>query len=141
MISMLPSTMHILNSKLAEAPAWPALALRQRGIPRQSAPQVPRALAKAQGTRSRRQTLNAVAAPEKAVTAEAAVLPWQAVMSDVKKRTDLNTILVLGAGPIVIGQVRAACARLLHIAESKGRVWQQACEFDYSGTQACKALK
>ncbi len=36
------------------------------------------------------------------------------------KRTDLKSILVLGAGPIVIGQ---------------------ACEFDYSGTQACKALK
>ena len=36
------------------------------------------------------------------------------------KRTDLKTILVIGAGPIVIGQ---------------------ACEFDYSGTQACKALK
>jgi carbamoyl-phosphate synthase large subunit len=36
------------------------------------------------------------------------------------KRTDINKILVIGAGPIVIGQ---------------------ACEFDYSGTQACKALK
>ncbi|KAM5574232.1 carbamoyl-phosphate synthase large chain, chloroplastic [Rosa sericea] len=36
------------------------------------------------------------------------------------KRTDLKKILILGAGPIVIGQ---------------------ACEFDYSGTQACKALK
>jgi len=36
------------------------------------------------------------------------------------KRTDINTILILGAGPIVIGQ---------------------ACEFDYSGVQACKALK
>jgi carbamoyl-phosphate synthase large subunit len=36
------------------------------------------------------------------------------------KRTDIGSILVLGAGPIVIGQ---------------------ACEFDYSGTQACKALK
>lgn len=36
------------------------------------------------------------------------------------KRTDLNSILILGAGPIVIGQ---------------------ACEFDYSGAQACKALK
>lgn len=36
------------------------------------------------------------------------------------KRTDINTILILGAGPIVIGQ---------------------ACEFDYSGAQACKALK
>ncbi|MBJ92046.1 MAG: carbamoyl phosphate synthase large subunit [Alteromonadaceae bacterium] len=36
------------------------------------------------------------------------------------KRTDLKSILILGAGPIVIGQ---------------------ACEFDYSGAQACKALK
>ena len=36
------------------------------------------------------------------------------------KRTDLKSILVIGAGPIVIGQ---------------------ACEFDYSGMQACKALK
>ena len=36
------------------------------------------------------------------------------------KRTDINSILIIGAGPIVIGQ---------------------ACEFDYSGTQACKALR
>ena len=36
------------------------------------------------------------------------------------KRTDLETILIIGAGPIIIGQ---------------------ACEFDYSGTQACKSLK
>jgi carbamoyl-phosphate synthase large subunit len=36
------------------------------------------------------------------------------------KRTDLKRILVIGSGPIVIGQ---------------------ACEFDYSGTQACKALR
>ena len=36
------------------------------------------------------------------------------------KRKDLKKILVIGAGPIIIGQ---------------------ACEFDYSGTQACKALK
>src|ERR1041385_5987067 len=35
------------------------------------------------------------------------------------KRTDIHTILIIGAGPIVIGQ---------------------ACEFDYSGAQACKAL-
>ncbi|XP_010262412.1 PREDICTED: carbamoyl-phosphate synthase large chain, chloroplastic-like [Nelumbo nucifera] len=40
--------------------------------------------------------------------------------SPVGKRTDLKKIMILGAGPIVIGQ---------------------ACEFDYSGTQACKALK
>ena len=36
------------------------------------------------------------------------------------KRTDIHSILIIGAGPIVIGQ---------------------ACEFDYSGAQACKALK
>src|ERR1044071_4754335 len=36
------------------------------------------------------------------------------------KRTDISTILIIGAGPIVIGQ---------------------ACEFDYSGTQAIKALR
>ncbi|MEW5959216.1 MAG: carbamoyl-phosphate synthase large subunit [Chloroflexota bacterium] len=36
------------------------------------------------------------------------------------KRTDIHSILILGAGPIIIGQ---------------------ACEFDYSGVQACKALK
>ncbi len=35
-------------------------------------------------------------------------------------RTDIKSILILGAGPIVIGQ---------------------ACEFDYSGAQACKALR
>src|SRR5690606_10150486 len=36
------------------------------------------------------------------------------------KRTDIHSVLIIGAGPIIIGQ---------------------ACEFDYSGTQACKALK
>ena len=36
------------------------------------------------------------------------------------KRTDIDSILIIGAGPIIIGQ---------------------ACEFDYSGVQACKALK
>ena len=36
------------------------------------------------------------------------------------KRTDLKKILIIGSGPIIISQ---------------------ACEFDYSGTQACKALK
>ncbi|KAL3634805.1 hypothetical protein CASFOL_021859 [Castilleja foliolosa] len=41
-------------------------------------------------------------------------------VSKLGKRTDIKKILILGAGPIVIGQ---------------------ACEFDYSGTQACKALK
>src|SRR5690554_6750399 len=36
------------------------------------------------------------------------------------KRTDIQSIMIIGAGPIVIGQ---------------------ACEFDYSGAQACKSLK
>src|SRR5512145_632578 len=36
------------------------------------------------------------------------------------KRTDIHSILIIGSGPIIIGQ---------------------ACEFDYSGTQACKALR
>ncbi|NEQ52798.1 MAG: carbamoyl-phosphate synthase large subunit [Leptolyngbya sp. SIO3F4] len=41
-------------------------------------------------------------------------------MKESRKREDINKILIVGAGPIVIGQ---------------------ACEFDYSGTQACKALR
>jgi carbamoyl-phosphate synthase large subunit len=36
------------------------------------------------------------------------------------KRSDIHKVLIIGSGPIVIGQ---------------------ACEFDYSGTQACKALR
>ena len=36
------------------------------------------------------------------------------------KRNDVHKVLIIGSGPIIIGQ---------------------ACEFDYSGTQACKALK
>ena len=43
---------------------------------------------------------------------------WECV--SMPKRTDINKILIIGSGPIVIGQ---------------------ACEFDYSGTQACKALR
>lgn len=44
---------------------------------------------------------------------------WR-VLPKLPKRTDLESILIIGSGPIVIGQ---------------------ACEFDYSGTQACKVLK
>ena len=36
------------------------------------------------------------------------------------KRNDIKSVMIIGAGPIIIGQ---------------------ACEFDYSGTQACKALR
>src|SRR4051794_17518452 len=45
---------------------------------------------------------------------------WRSTASKMPKRTDIKSILLIGSGPIVIGQ---------------------ACEFDYSGTQACKALK
>src|SRR5256885_12161251 len=44
----------------------------------------------------------------------------EAWTSRMPKRTDIKSILIIGAGPIVIGQ---------------------ACEFDYSGAQACKALR
>ncbi len=43
-----------------------------------------------------------------------------ASLSTMPKRTDIHSVLIIGAGPIIIGQ---------------------ACEFDYSGTQACKALR
>ena len=43
-----------------------------------------------------------------------------AALSTMPKRTDIHSVLIIGAGPIIIGQ---------------------ACEFDYSGTQACKALR
>src|SRR5689334_15283304 len=46
--------------------------------------------------------------------------PPSTIASNVPKRTDISKILIIGSGPIVIGQ---------------------ACEFDYSGTQACKALR
>ncbi|CAI5503306.1 unnamed protein product [Closterium sp. Naga37s-1] len=61
--------------------------------------------------------------PPKAVSADAppAFTAWgEDALNPAGKRTDIKKIMILGAGPIVIGQ---------------------ACEFDYSGTQACKALK
>ncbi|KAJ7514828.1 hypothetical protein O6H91_23G061300 [Diphasiastrum complanatum] len=67
-----------------------------------------------------------VLSPEKIVTDEKGdALPFvewasKGEVTKGRKRTDLKKIMILGAGPIVIGQ---------------------ACEFDYSGTQACKALK
>src|ERR1043165_470473 len=47
-------------------------------------------------------------------------MPFTLADLHMPKRTDIHSVLIIGAGPIVIGQ---------------------ACEFDYSGTQACKALK
>ena len=38
-------------------------------------------------------------------TSSAKPLPWQAAMSEIKKRRDIKTIMIIGAGPIVIGQV------------------------------------
>src|SRR4051812_5430541 len=48
------------------------------------------------------------------------LLPQRMANPSMPRRTDLRKILLIGSGPIVIGQ---------------------ACEFDYSGTQACKALR
>src|SRR5690242_14191647 len=45
---------------------------------------------------------------------------WSCWRPRMPKRTDIQHILVIGSGPIVIGQ---------------------ACEFDYSGTQACRVLR
>lgn len=42
-----------------------------------------------------------------AASSGAPKLPWQVAMSEIKKRRDLKTIMILGAGPIVIGQVTA----------------------------------
>ena len=52
--------------------------------------------------------------------ARSPILSPQALHSAVPRRDDIKKILLIGSGPIVIGQ---------------------ACEFDYSGTQACKALR
>jgi carbamoyl-phosphate synthase large subunit len=61
----------------------------------------------------------AAAARARLVTSPASVLARR-ILRAVPKRTDIKKILLIGSGPIVIGQ---------------------ACEFDYSGTQACKALR
>ncbi|KAL6780053.1 CMP1 [Auxenochlorella protothecoides x Auxenochlorella symbiontica] len=77
--------------------------------------------------RGTRLVVTSVSAPEKAnsttpaaETTKPPFTAWDTAVQRVAKRTDIKSVLVLGAGPIVIGQ---------------------ACEFDYSGTQACKALK
>lgn len=66
----------------------------------------------------------AVAAPEQQTAAGGELKEFRAwdspSVKQIAKRSDLKKIMILGAGPIIIGQ---------------------ACEFDYSGTQACKALK
>ncbi len=75
---------------------------------------------------SRRSASRAIRKPRPARTTSATCSTasshrWTAPAGErMPKRTDLRSILIIGAGPIVIGQ---------------------ACEFDYSGAQACKALR
>ena len=59
--------------------------------------------------------------PRRAATCSAEFI-WNCMRKehDCRRRTDIKKILIIGSGPIIIGQ---------------------ACEFDYSGTQACKALR
>mmetsp|Transcript_12754 Transcript_12754/g.46659 ORF Transcript_12754/g.46659 Transcript_12754/m.46659 type:complete len:1189 (-) Transcript_12754:295-3861(-) len=71
-------------------------------------------------TRAARATRAAAKASIAEPPAEPPTLDSDEGSAQTSKRTDISTIMILGAGPIVIGQ---------------------ACEFDYSGTQACKALK
>ncbi|RMZ56922.1 hypothetical protein APUTEX25_004984, partial [Auxenochlorella protothecoides] len=86
--------------------------------------------------RGTRLVVTSVSAPEKAnsttpaaETTKPPFTAWDTAVQRVAKRTDIKSVLVLGAGPIVIGQVQP------------GQGFAGACEFDYSGTQACKALK
>eukprot|EP00882_Tetradesmus_deserticola_P018910 GHRQ01020323.1.p1 GENE.GHRQ01020323.1~~GHRQ01020323.1.p1 ORF type:complete len:140 (-),score=27.37 GHRQ01020323.1:344-763(-) len=48
------------------------------------------------------------------------LLPWQSAMDEVKKRKDLKSIMIIGAGPIVIGQVCSCCGAA---TESGRRCW------------------
>lgn|SRR5690348_10146641 len=50
-------------------------------------------------------TRKAVSVAASAVNGNGNLLPWQAAMDEVKKRKDLKSIMIIGAGPIVIGQV------------------------------------
>jgi carbamoyl-phosphate synthase large subunit len=59
-------------------------------------------------------------APEISVAGRARTVFHPPDFLTMPKRTDIHSVLIIGAGPIIIGQ---------------------ACEFDYSGTQACKALR
>src|SRR5438876_7387779 len=56
------------------------------------------------------------------LTLHSSLFTWSTaiIAPGLPKRTDIHSILIIGSGPIIIGQ---------------------ACEFDYSGTQACKALR
>jgi hypothetical protein len=132
----------------------------------------------AKAPRSRSHRSAAVSVTASTASSNGNLLPWQAAMDEVKKRNDLKSIMIIGAGPIVIGQVRhllvqepsPSCTQgptaaahthkrrfvWLHHdlavaccvfgcgqgrSDCACRGYVQACEFDYSGTQACKALR
>jgi hypothetical protein len=90
-----------------------------------------------QQTAAGTQRARAIVAP--AVATKTANLPWQVAMSEVKKRRDIKKIMIIGAGRIAGLHIYL---QLLSSSPLAGPiVIGQACEFDYSGTQAVKALK
>jgi hypothetical protein len=98
------------------------------------------------GRHQRAVQVKAVVAPPKPSKDLAPFEAWN-TGAVVKKRTDIKTILILGPGPIIIGQVIPQGSSP-HCGTSTCEVIGfelydalQACEFDYSGTQACKALR
>jgi hypothetical protein len=52
------------------------------------------------------------------------LLPWQAAMDEVKKRKDLKSIMIIGAGPIVIGQVGRRVWAAERMRQPRGRLQQ-----------------
>lgn len=89
------------------------------------------------------QTRAVVATPEKVENGSAPPFQAWTTGAAIKKREDIKSIMILGAGPIVIGQVLlcCSCTQRLHVGLLQRSRPLQASEFDYSGTQACKALK
>ncbi len=59
----------------------------------------------AKASRSRSHRAAAVTVTASTASSNGNLLPWQAAMDEVKKRKDLKSIMIIGAGPIVIGQV------------------------------------
>ena len=90
--------------------------------------------------RSMRRVRRMCAAPHAVAacaTQDVSFKSWESRFANTHRRTDIKRIMILGAGPIVIGQVREKIMFFLNIVDG----CPQACEFDYSGTQACKALR
>jgi hypothetical protein len=57
------------------------------------------------GRRAGRSVVVKAAAAASVASVNGSKLPWQAAMDDIKKRKDIKSIMIIGAGPIVIGQV------------------------------------